>query len=218
MIVTNDFVFLHRGKTGGDKFTQLMNSNNVFKNSIIYQNYNPNEEQHNADPDKHHDYFAAKKYFGEHVDSLSIILGFRKLSSWLISCANQHFLEKYTSTKDIRHLNKQLNQGLIIKFNLLGNEYNIYDSWNWLYADNFWNVFTQINNKPSFIRQEYLLKDFNNIIAKPYYDIELSSWNNTLINKFEGTSPFKITKKGFETMYSNNPLWTSLEKELYYND
>ncbi len=218
MIVTNDFVYFHKGKTGGDKFYSLMNSNTCFTESIVYQNYNPGKYGRNNNWQKHNSIFDLLR-LGYDIDTLRCFLGFRKLSSWLLSFANHHFYNNFKYDCAIEHINKKLNKGLIIKHNdpSLLKELNIYDDWNWIYADTIWHVLTQLTNKPTFIRQEYLLEDFNQKIAIPYYNVKLSNGYNNLINAFDKSdSPFKIND--IETIYRNNPKWSDIEKELYNDE
>lgn len=224
MILTDKFLYIHKGKTGGDKFHQLMNINKVFTDSIRYQTYWPNELGENTDPNKHHEYWAGVRLLGSIIDSVEIIFGFRKLSSWLLSFANHHLYDRYIDDSvAIGHINAQLNKGFIPKHFMRNRitseeeeeiEVDIYDDWTWMFADSFWGTYNQIKTKPKFIRQEYLLKDFNDKVAMPYYNIRLSEWTNNKINAFDKSdSPFKIND--IETIYRNNPLWTKLEKELY---
>jgi len=221
MILTDNFLYIHKGKTGGDKFHQLMNINKVFISSIRYQSYWPNELGQNINPNKHYEYWASRRLLGTVIDSLDIIFSFRKLSSWLLSFANHHLYDLYIDDSvALKHINAQLNKGLIPKHfmkNRIDSGVDIYDDWTWMFADSFWNTYHQIKVRPKFIRQEYLLKDFNNKVAIPYYNMALSEWTNTQINAFDKSdSPFKINDT--ETIYRNNPLWTKLEKELYNDE
>lgn len=214
MIITNDFIYFHKGKTGGDKFYNLMNSQKNFKDSIIYQNYTPDNNGRNTNQRKHGNIWQLQRQYCD-INTIQCVLGFRKLSSWLLSFANHHLYNRFKKPSDIKHINTQLNQGLIIKHDtILPTDIDIYNDWNWIYADNVWQLLLRFNKKPEFIRQEYLLKDFNVKIAKPYYNIVLSERHNNLINNFnQSNSPFRIND--METIYKNNPFWTKLEKELY---
>jgi hypothetical protein len=216
MIVANDFVYFHKGKTGGDKFYELINKHEIFRDSIIYQDYIRGKDGRNINSLKHNTLWWLKQN-NYNTEFMDYVMGFRQLPSWLLSFANHHLYEPYKDTDvAIKHINKQLNKGLIIKHgdSLLIEELNIYDDWNWIYADNFWQILIQLKNKPIFIRQEYLLEDFNRKIALPYYNIKLKQDDNNLINNFDKSdSPFKISN--IETIYRDNPLWTKLEKELY---
>ncbi len=216
MIVTNDFVFFHKGKTGGDKFYELINKHEIFRDSIIHQDYIRGKNGRNINALKHSSFWWLEKSNYD-TDCFVYVLGLRKLSSWILSFANHHLYKLYKNTDvAIKHINKQLNKGLIIKHgsNLSVKNLDIYDDWNWIYADHFWSELTRLKKMPIFIRQEYLLKDFNQRIAIPYYDTALSNDYDNLINAFGKTdSPFTIND--IETIYRNNPTWSDIERKLY---
>ena len=214
MIVANNFIFIHKGKTGGDKFYELMNTHKVFRDSIMHQDYICGKDGRNSNSLKHNSlWWLYQQHYN--IDAMKFVMGFRQLPSWLLSVTNHHFYDKYVDNPvAVRRINEQLNQGLIIKNKHNSDRLDIYNDWNWIYADNSWQDLIRLASPPTLIRQEYLLKDFNQKIAIPYYNIELTNDYNNLINAFDKTdSPFRVND--METIYKNNPLWTKLEKELY---
>ena len=216
MIVTNDFVFLHKGKTGGDKFYELINKHEIFRDSIIYQDYIQGKDGRNINSLKHNSFWWLERN-NYNTENLDYVMGFRKLSSWILSFANHHLYNLYKDTDiAIKHINKQLNKGLIIKHgsNWSVKNLDIYDDWNWIYADHFWLELARFERMPIFIRQEYLLEDFNRKVGLPYFQTKLKQDDNNLINNFDKSdSPFKIND--IETIYRNNPTWSDIERKLY---
>lgn len=191
MIITDKFIWFHLGKTAGDMFHYLCNE--YIGKHILYQ--------HNIkDPQKHNDYTHIPN---EHKHIKNYLIGFRKLSSWIVS-HNRHHLRKCKelSLEDVQRCTEE---GILI----------FDDSISVHKPDDLLNSYLGDLDKIQFIRQEYLIQDFIDIIGK-YYKVDSNIIQDQTKQNMNDQAPnIKITKANIEKIYTQNPIWHNLEKTLY---
>ena len=216
MIITRHFIFIHFGKTGGDKFFQLMNK--YYAYDILTQHYVKGDDHTNTNPEKHMQMENIRKIYAQqfNLKYLDHVVGFRKLTNWICSHNSHQLTNKYKDidNKKLDFVNEQSNQGKIIRSN---SSTNIYDSDNWLYADNALYPALQGTICPIFIRQEKLLADFISKIAYRYYDSQ-NIEDNTIINSAYSEYQVTIDTDNLATIHKNNPFWSEMEERIYSDE
>lgn len=196
MIITNEFIWLHFGKTGGDMFHYLMNK--YYKDKIVFQHKT-------TDPNKHQNITFVKQ---KHIkNNIKYLMGFRKLPSWILSHNKHHLKKKYKNIGVEKYLINTTKENRLI----------IHSKRTDFTPDCVLkNIIKNLDiNDINFIRQEYLLTDSYNILGKFYGYNE-----NILLDKETKNKNYKdfdlyLSSDEIEYLYKNNPIWASLEKQIY---
>ena len=203
MVISEKFIWLHLGKTGGN-FTHC-----------IFQKYLIEHLLHIdciSDPNKHlHLAHANIKYPQYNVLEKDLILNFRKLPSWIIS-NNRHKIraKNIKDTKVLQNIVTWSNMGFVY----MNNQQDINNLSSWIKPDDVLHHYTQDKYPKFFIRTEYLVKDFNEIISNYIPNIKIND-NIRPINVNRDGFNFQIEKPNIEAIYSANPMWAALENKLY---
>jgi len=203
MVISEKFVWLHLGKTGGD-FTHYI-FRTYFKSHLLHIDsiYDPNKHLGLAN--------ANIQYPQYNILEKDLILNFRKLSSWIIS-NNRHKirLKNIKEEKTIQQIIDWSNIGMVY----INERQDINNLNSWTKPDDVLHWYIQDKYPKFFIRTEYLVEDFNKIISQYIPNIKI---NNDIkpINVNKDTVNFCIKKQNIETIYSANPIWAALENKLY---
>lgn len=181
------------GKTGGDMVCYLMNK--YYPQHIIFQH-------ETKDPEKHCYWRNISK---EYSNIKNIIVGIRRLPSWIVS-HNSHHSSNYDISFD-EIFNATRAGKLILKGHTTKHT-----------PDEMLNNFLSIEVNTEFIRQEFLLSDFNKIMEKhfPSHRKNCEILNDkTIVNKNSNKLSINLTEKESSFLYVSNPVWTKIESTIY---
>jgi hypothetical protein len=203
VVISEKFVWLHLGKTGGN-FTHY-----------LFQEYLAEHLLHIdliSDSIKHIGLANANiKYPQYNLLEKDLILNIRKLPSWIIS-NNRHKI-RAKNIKEEKTLQKIIdwsNMGLVY----IDEKQDINDLNSWIKPDELLLFCIRDKYPKFFIRTEYLIEDFNKIISQYIPDIKINNGIKPM-NVNKDTISFCIEKQNIENVYSTNPIWADLENKLY---
>jgi hypothetical protein len=187
MIIGNDFVWLHLGKTGGKTSRKAIS---LVKDQSLKKVFKY--------PDHH---FSIKRYeevYGEDLSGKKILIGFRKLIQWMPSYYMQSFnnLDGY---KDVAISGKvaKRNGSLIYPDEILKNYISELDI-----------------DSIHFIRCEYMYDDLLSFFKDSLNHKELKKICSVKIGKKNYKTPL-LKKDEIEKIYNLNPVWQKIEKKIY---
>lgn len=191
MIITDKFIWFHLPKTGGTTFHYL--TNKLYRERILFQYEATDPRKHSVDIP------------GEFQHIQNYIIGFRKLPSWIIS-HNRHHSRRYS----IKELHLYTKQNLV----LYPKNSQLKCSSPDFILNKYYNK--DRNIKYQFIRQEFLLQDYNSIVGK-YFGTkeELLKKNKCQKNVNKRSPAINLEQSDIKFLYEQNPLWASIEQEIY---
>jgi len=196
MIVTNKFIWFHFGKTGGNMFHYLMNT--YYKNEIVFQHDVSDPEKHLRPCEVPQEYSRIKNY----------VIGFRRLSSWLIS-HNRHHNICYDPPETIHLPVEEVIEATKKGKMIMRGEVTDHK------PDEMMVNYEIPSNNFEFIRQESLLSDFF-ILTSKYFEANKSILNDTsVIHKNNTKQHVVLDEKDNAYLYKLNPLWAEKEHGLY---
>jgi hypothetical protein len=188
MIVGDDFVWLHLGKTGGKttrKAISLITSNKNIKKIYSF-------------PDHHFNISQYESKYNKKVKG-KVIIGFRKLIPWMHSYhVQQHgnlssFYDLAKEGKIMQRCGKIFTPDDILKKYIENKSYK----------------------DISFLRLENLFQDLNNVFSDFKYDRQKLK---SICDMRIGERTYNIivfSKKEKEIIFQKNPIWSKLQNHLY---
>jgi hypothetical protein len=196
MIITNEFIWLHFGKTGGDMFHYLMNK--YYSDKIVFQHKT-------TDPNKHQNITFVKQ---KHIkNNTKYLMGFRKLPSWILSHNKHHLRKKYKDIGVEKYLINATKENKLIIHS---------KKTDFKPDDMLKDISENLNIKNiNFIRQEYLLRDSYNILGTFYGYNENILLEEEMKNKNFVNFDCCLSNDDIIYLYKNNPTWASLENQIY---
>lgn len=191
MIEHDRFVYIHFPKTGGMKLGEILGSiPGAVRNP--YHHHFSIEDRKRADP-------------GWEVGDRMVVVGFRRLPSWLLS---RYSFEVHRSPH-CHHDPALLEQGKFMEENGEQGYADLY-AMRWISPD----VYQHHNIK--FLRQEHLASDFERIFSDliDIHSIDLRSRVNNSNADIKGASMVALNQS---KIYQNCPYWSGLEFIAYGN-
>jgi len=189
MVYGKDFIWLHLGKTGGTT------TNYLFSQCLELVEYYDLD----TDPKKHENIaFHSRRFPDIDFTQKKIILGFRKIETWIVSHNNHfsHFIDESRIA--------ELSQSGRVYSGPAG-ESKSPDQWLESYLQ-----------KPidHFIRAEHLSEDFLTVMRN-YGLIDDHKIKNCKRNRGDYKKSFSYTKKQLQKIYEDNPLWMGIQNRIY---
>lgn len=212
MIISDKFIWLHVGKTGG---TSIRKTLRIIKNRI-----DPSIELNDDKYFNKHDSIKARtnthydtpfKYSESYLNSLDKILNIRRLPSYLMS--RSQWNEKHHNAR----LGKTFNKEILLEGFATGVSRHILD-----HCESTLNRFIEKSKDVKWITCEHLNEDFLQLM-KTYYDLDedtIRLINDVRINvntDYDKNIHDYFTDDELVKVYNNCPTWKELELKLYGN-
>jgi hypothetical protein len=190
MVIGEGFVWAHLPKTGGDATLKMFE---LFPQLVKFADPNDGNEKHTR--------------FSERPDEIRgkvLSMNFRRLPSWVLSRA-QH-VSKWGIYPDYKPL-RMGKPDELARSSFPDTRIQLYTSHNRYWPDHW-------------LRMESLADDFTNFISR-FHDVtdaereQVQALRGVNEGVYDHDIAFWFEPDHIERMYLNNPLWATLEQELY---
>lgn len=194
----DNFVWLHLGKTGGTTVNQY---GKLCPELVKFRDGD-------SKPEKHNTIEKIERRFPQ-VDftNKDIILGFRKLESWILS-HNNHFLSRDLIVNfDDKIYKEKILEGLVYA---KGRD-------TWVSADS-WLMEYLKRPVTHFIRTEHLQEDFIRVFGQyGLKDVDKIRHHTLVKNKAQRWGcKIILSSDQIKNIHNHNPLWSTIQNQLYH--